>query len=380
MTRDNQTMNKRRLLEAIIGSLIVVAVALVSAEIKAEVELPEGDIKTAADWEDYEKKLSVRCLGPFVTISKPREINISGRTFVIYGYKLVEKGGRANQAIRIGVVSTSKDTTEETKHNLRGFTDWFKSENVSAIVMGGDISDKASGVKEMLEILAMSGLPVYAVMGNNDIRGEFNSGVKSLREKYPNVFNMNLVRMVDAVGYDIISLPGYYDPQYTASRNTCVYTDSDISAMARLVKESNDPIILLSHGPPKDKGKEGIDFATAGANVGDERITKFISEQKIPFGVFGHIIEAGGKATLLEGKKPIAEGAWSERFYLNPGSSSAVYWGLNDGRTSVGMAAILEIQGKKGRYFIKNIDAAEHKKYLEKSDAKELEELKGLEP
>jgi hypothetical protein len=75
-----------------------------------------------------------------------------------------------------------------------------------------------------------------------------------------------------------------------------------------------------------------------------------IAEAKIRFGVFGHILEAGGRATDLEGKKPVKAGQAVPALYVNPGPAFADPWSLNSGGVSRGMAAILIIKGGKGEW------------------------------
>jgi len=84
--------------------------------------------------------------------------------------------------------------------------------------------------------------------------------------------------------------------------------------------------------------------------VGDPDLAVAIAEAKIPFGVFGHILESGGRATDLLGKKPVKPGQAVPALYVNPGPAFADPWGLNGGGVSRGMAAILTIRGGKGEW------------------------------
>jgi hypothetical protein len=84
--------------------------------------------------------------------------------------------------------------------------------------------------------------------------------------------------------------------------------------------------------------------------VGDPDLATAIAEAKINFGVFGHILEAGGRATDLEGKKAVRPGQVASALFVNPGPAFADPWGLNGGGVSHGMAAILTIKNGKGEW------------------------------
>ena len=113
------------------------------------------------------------------------------------------------------------------------------------------------------------------------------------------------------------------------------------------------PVVLISHGPPQTKGKKAIDRMFEGKNVGDPMLTDLIKKKKIPFGLFGHILEAGGTAVGRDLTRAVKANSWSTSFYLNAGSISGDPWGMNDGSTSYGMAAIVTIDGKRGKFVFK---------------------------
>ena len=80
---------------------------------------------------------------------------------------------------------------------------------------------------------------------------------------------------------------------------------------------------LVSHGPPRGEGAEAIDRIYEHRNVGDPAMAAMIKELKIPFGFFGHILEAGGRATDDVGN-PIKPGHLSKSLFANAGSASAI--------------------------------------------------------
>jgi hypothetical protein len=84
--------------------------------------------------------------------------------------------------------------------------------------------------------------------------------------------------------------------------------------------------------------------------VGDPDLAAAIAEAHISFGVFGHILESGGRATDLEGKKPVKPGTFATALYVNPGPAFADPWGLNGGAVSHGMAALLTFKNGRGEW------------------------------
>jgi Icc-related predicted phosphoesterase len=158
------------------------------------------------------------------------------------------------------------------------------------------------------------------------------------------------VRRVEADGFTLVSLPGYYDKRFFHESAGCQYKADDAGELSRIAKGAPSPVVLVSHGPPRQDGKAAIDVTDDGHNVGDPDLATAIAEAKIPFGVFGHILEAGGRATDLEGKKTIKPGQAAASMYINPGPAFADPWGLNGGAVSHGMAAILNIKGGKGEW------------------------------
>jgi len=161
---------------------------------------------------------------------------------------------------------------------------------------------------------------------------------------------MNKVRHVAFDDADLLSLPGYHDRRYIHCASGCQYFKQDVAALKPLASEAKSPVVLLSHGPPKGSAPTAVDQATEAGNVGDSNLNALILEANIPFGVFANIKEAGGRATDLDGTNVIREETLADKLYLNPGPADAIAWAMNDGTQSVGMAAVLRIEGKQAKY------------------------------
>jgi Icc-related predicted phosphoesterase len=95
---------------------------------------------------------------------------------------------------------------------------------------------------------------------------------------------------------------------------------------------------------------EPLDHVPEAGNVGDPDLTDLITAAKLPFGVFGHILEAAGRGTDLSGKREIKPGVFSDALYVNPGSANSLPWRMNVGPESYGMAMLFTISGQKAKY------------------------------
>jgi hypothetical protein len=84
--------------------------------------------------------------------------------------------------------------------------------------------------------------------------------------------------------------------------------------------------------------------------VGDPELASVMAQAKISFGVFGHILESGGRATDLSGKKQVKPNSLASELFVNPGPAFSDPWELNSGTVSHGMAAILTIKGGKAEW------------------------------
>jgi len=336
------------------------------------------------------------CVGPIVRSGKPKQLTLNDVKYTKSGYLLTQTSSDPDEEIVVGIVSDTKENTEENRKNLDLILDFFEKEKVDLIIHLGDVAsllpmpeeidvpekdkdgiplteadkerfkrrvtNKArreamarslENIVEMISILADSDLPVFVIIGNRECKTTFNSAMATLAEDYPNVFNLNAIRRVDLDDLDIISMPGYHDPEYVhCSWDKCLYYESDTLSIIKLAREANDPVLLVSHGPPRQKDRNGIDVVSEGANVGNPWLTSAIEKAGIAFGAFGNIQEAGGKATSLDGTSIISQDKFVNSFFLNPGPADSMIWSMNDGTESQGMAAVIHFVGSKAKYKI----------------------------
>ncbi|MBI5510664.1 MAG: metallophosphoesterase [Deltaproteobacteria bacterium] len=307
-----------------------------------------------ASWEAYIKANRYVCPGPFDTLKTPREITLAGKKYKHSGYRLEVENPDADSKVVIGVMSAIKDTSDGTKQNVKNAFAWFKAEGVEWVVANGDLALEELDLEEVVDLLAAEGLPLLVILGNSESKGSFARVFAEREAKYPNLVNGVWVRQVVADDVELWTLPGYSDRRFVHQGAGCLYKPEDVDLMVKTMTPAGKaPLLLVSHGPPQGKGKTALDWMAEKINVGDDKINSLIDKKKIPFGLFGHILEAGGNAVGKDLSAPVKANTPVASLYLNAGSLAGDPWGMNDGSTATGMAFIVTLDGGKAKYEIK---------------------------
>lgn len=302
---------------------------------------------------EFEEAYQFECNAPFENFDMPDAKEHEGFTYEHTGatVKVRRLAKRKGSAAKLGLLAGMKDAEPETKALVEKFLADFDKADVDVVVVGGDSAEEPAVLEQVFAWLATATKrPIVAIAGNSERAAAMNYAILKVRKTgADHLLDMDLIRRFDGDGFDLVSVAGYYDRAYLHASGACIYTDKHLDGAEAAAKASDDPVVLLSHGPPRMKGQAAIDFVPGADNVGDPKLTELITRAKIPFGVFGHILEAGGKASELSGKlvppkKP------STQLYVNQGSANPLPWKLNDGTTSYGLAAIMSIEGKKASY------------------------------
>jgi len=295
----------------------------------------------------------VDCWGVEDAKAAPVAFEANGQKYEITnGYFLKAVGAAADKPLVIGVVTDIKTNIESNMKNLEGFFADFKKAGVSAVFATGDVAEDYDKLKSLFEFFGKKGLPTFAIVGNRDKKADFVKAISEVNAKYNNVINMNRIRVVDLGAATFVSLPGYYDTNFIHHGPGCAYKQTHVDKVKELVGKAKNPVVLVSHGPPRGVGKDAIDNAVEAGNVGDPKLTKLVADARIPFGLFGNIHEAGGKAVGPDFKTVLAEGQSFQQLYLNPGPSDSDPWKMNDGSISRGMAGIVTFKDGKASYQI----------------------------
>ena len=298
------------------------------------------------------------------------DVKVGERAGKLGGYKLTFADKDAD-AVNLGVLGPVNEDLGENMVALKKYAKFFTDEKADAIIVTGDVGEKASSITRVLNVLSETKLPVFVLIGNRECRAEFTDGVAASKKDHSNIVNLNEVRAIEFPEVTLVSLPGYHAPDYIQCATGCRYFKSTLDEVVRVAKDSKVPVLLVSHGPPHGASNQALDFASAGGNVGDENINKAIGEGAIAFGVFSNIKEAGGRgAADPAGAQLVKEGTASKTLFYAAGPADTFGWELNDGTKSVGMAGLISIkegQATFKNYRLKAFTAAE------KAEAKKLE-------
>ena len=329
-----------------------------SEENKAETDA-EGDSDDASDeedlsetwpktWDDIALRYEFTCPTSPFELKEQTDLDLKGQQFTALGSSLALKTKLKKGPLHIGVVGSLKDASAKTRKNLKKSIRIFKKKGVSFIVANGDLAED----EDLSDVLTMLGeespFPVFAFPGNIEWTGAFNHAIEKVQKTHPHVVSMNWVRHVAYGDFHLFSVPGYNNSRFMRS-GACRYTKQHVEELAPLVQKaqaSGGTVIITSHGPPKSRGEKGIDVAEGAGNVGSEDLAEFIEQHQIRYGIFSHILEAGGRATsnLPSGdvvKFPMKKK--TEKLYINAGSASSFAWTMLDGKASYGMVAVFSI-------------------------------------
>jgi hypothetical protein len=339
----------RAQLVAALAALVLSAGMTLAAEPWEDPEelevLPEPD----TDYYRYLKARKLKCTDDEARLDKSVEMMLGSRKYTYTGPELVATKPDPDGVVTLGVLGAVKDFNPETVRALRFYLRRFQKAKADAIVLLGDVAGVEYELTQVLLFCAKTRLPVLALIGNSESRTAFNRAVLAALKAAPHIVNLDFVRKVDLGGAVLVSLPGYRDRKFVHQTAGCAYKPKDIQAMSRLVKGATSPVVFLAHGPPKDAGRQGLDFATEGGNVGDPVMADFLRDEGIRFGIFSHILEAGGQAHNGRGKR-VRPGKWVRALQMNVGSANPLPWQLNNAKLSCGLAAVVRIKGKKASY------------------------------
>lgn len=326
-------------------------VLMLSAGASAE-EAGEEGAEWEARWGAFARERRGQCVGKDGKLEAPVELAVGGKKYRLEGSRLVELGAKP-KLLKVGIISATKDDREPTMAAVDGFLAWFDAAKVDLILANGDLASNEFEMEAIFRRLAKSGRLVLAMTGNTESCGSFNKLAAKTFLDHPGFINGNWVRRIELSGGTLLTVPGYYDRRFTHRGGAATYDQDDMAALAGMAAGAPGPVILTSHGPPKMSGKHGIDLATDAGHVGCQHMADFIESEKIAFGLFGHILEAGGTGSDRLGAAKLGPGAWHKSLFVNAGSANPDPWSMNDGSTSWGMAMIVEIDGARARYEVK---------------------------
>jgi hypothetical protein len=250
--------------------------------------------------------------------------------------------------LRIGALAGLKDAGEENVAHLRKLVAEVVRRGAEVLVADGDVGDNVDEQQTLLAVLTETGLPVIVAAGNREVRSELDAAENELRKKGAKLWDVSHVRIIDAGDALLVGLPGTFDRRFLHADGACIYGQRDIDALVGFLDRlpaKEPPVVLVMAVPPRGRDKSALD-ATEAQNVGDPRVLPLLTRRRAPFGIFGEVWEAGGRA-IDASANPLPPGTASEQLYLNPGAADRTPWPMIDGTRVAGQAALLTIQGRR---------------------------------
>lgn len=285
--------------------------------------------------------------------TQPVERRVRDQLFTLEGGRLTRTLPTRPRLV-VGVLSAIKDSDEETRANLRRAFRAFAKAKVDVIVANGDVALDEFDLEKVFDLLAASELPVLVLPGNHESRAAFNRSFVAAEARHPNLFNMLWTRQATFGRFELLSMPGYHDRAFMPQSAGCHYKPEDFTDLGYLVEQlqsAGQIAVLVSHGPPRSRGKSGIDLAHEAGNVGDPAMAAFIAAHRVRFGLFGHILEAGGRGvTDLIATRPAKPKKKHPTLYVNAGAASAMPWTMLGGRGARGLAMIVTLEPTGASY------------------------------
>ena len=302
-------------------------------------------------WAAFAAARSGECVGGRGTIAEPMAIQIGAHEYQLLGHRLVQRDVDKDDVLRIGVLSATKDEREETLAVIKKLIAQLEKKRIDVLLVNGDVGSSDFNMEEaLMPALAAAGVLVVAHTGNTESCGQFNKAAGLVFADHRNFINGNWVRQLELDDGVVFTLPGYHDRRFVHTGGAAKYDEQDLAVLQQMMEEAKGTKILVAHGPPKQTGNKAIDLATGAGNVGDPMMADLLKRTQTSFGIFGHILEAGGRGTDLSGKEARAQKKWHPSLYVNAGTANPDPWPMLDGKTSHGMAIYFELKGKKAMY------------------------------
>lgn len=246
----------------------------------------------------------------------------------------------------IGALGDTREALPETLSQVEQLVQALRRGGATAVVVLGGLDTTFEGTRAVLQ--RISGvLPVVALPGDRESRSGWQAAMDALGARGA---DLTRGRGLVVPGGSMVGVPGYFLPHHLFAREQgCSYDARDLDRLAALARRLPPPRLLLSHGPPRGQAPHSVDRAFGGINLGDPRLRALMESAQIRFGLFAHLHESAGHATTLD-DRPVPEMVWSDSLLLNVGSADSVPHETLDGSWSGPTAALLELDGGRGRY------------------------------
>lgn len=278
------------------------------------------------------------------THAPPFVVVMVGGEYEFEGDKVTEITSDADNEAAYAVISDIHGNAEKAGY----FADKLKEMGIDGIITPGDIGENHDEIRSVLEALAETGLPVFAIPGDNEARQDYKTGLREASKGHANIIDMTRYRRFNGDDADFVSLPGYQIKEFVHTGGFWASPEY-IQETGRLRQGLDDAVVLITHGAGYTGANPGPATLENGADIGDMLTARMMVENDIPFAVCGNAHEAGGIAATFEGRN-IQPGEWAAQFTANFGTLKQ--WKLLNGETINGMAGVLYIRGDEAKYEI----------------------------
>ena len=305
------------------------------------------------NWDTLIDHYEFDCPVTDLVLDTPHSIQLGGRTFTIFGSEMRAEQKDWGKSLRLGVLAGIEDPSERTVANLRYASKRFKKAKVDFVLVNGDIGGNRDDIHEILKnLVELFPFPILFHSGNTEPTSVLNRLFSMMQKEHPQLINLNWVRHVNLGSVHLLSLPGHHE-RATLYAGGCHYQEKDLEAISLLAQQiaaEGQVAILSAHSVPKSKGRKAIDYSFDMGNNGDPQITSLIAESPIPFGIFSHVVEAGGRASSdLYTGEGLKKKKWknARQLYVNVGAATSTPILLHSRSSSRGMAAIFTVEGRQ---------------------------------
>lgn len=254
--------------------------------------------------------------------------------------------------LTFAVLADTREALPATLARLDALHAVFEREHVDAVVLLGGIDATFEGTRAVLRRL-LGPWTLIAMPGDRISREGFAAAMRELDKR---AIDATLAPVIALPSLVLINVPGYFLTRHLmADTQGCSYDAVDVDRLVKAAGEAGKPRLLFSYGPPLGHGAAAVDRGMGELSYGDPQLSRLISRAGIHFGVFGHISEASGHATTVDGQA-VEPGRWTSSLLLNVGSADAVPHERLDGRWASGEAALLWIDGQRARFRLLGAD------------------------